>query len=783
MRKLLTILFLLITSIAGATDYYVSNTGNNSNTGLSDAQAWLNITKVNSVWNAGSFAPGDHIYFKRGGAFYGTILVKESGSSGSPITIGAYGTGTDPVITGFTTIATGWIDEDNGIWDYSMTPESTPNILLIDGVNTPYGRTPNTGYYTIESGSNGQLTDLELPANPNYTGGEAVVRTWYWMLERGAISSHSSHTLYFSSLRYAAKAGYGYFIQNHYDCLNTFGEWCFNSNTLYTYFGGVNPYSHIVKISSLNYVVNITNYNYITIDGVTLEGGNYANVYLSGADNIVINDCNIRYCGRDGIYGSTTSDYLMVQNSVFDENNNTAMNLNSGTHHTLAHNFINHSGYYPGMGQSSDQDYSAIISRGDYGLITYNDILNSGYDGVAWGGQATEITYNFIDYVTSVKDDGGGLYSYRDYNTAKVVRYNIIMHSVGSDEAIGEGNDRANGIYNDGAFNIDYSYNTVAHCFGGAVFINACQNITATYNTLFDNSFQLWITSEPSTIGHAGGHAINHNICFAYSYDGDWLQSCMKLAFIGLSQHDYGTQDYNYFCRPINDDNYMDIWPNAWQWNPDPRLKYNLTEWRGYLSEDAHSTSTPVTVSSLNDIHFIYNDTTFARNWVLSAAMKDGTNTTYSGTITLQPYTSLALIGAGTVYETGGTLPVYVPTVLTSSATVNGTTVYTGGDVTANGGAPVTARGVVYDMGEDPYIEYGAAHTHDGTGSGNFTSTITGLDAPYTYHYKAYATNSAGTGYGPERSFNTTVLTPTVSGVIQHLGRWIVINGHVIRIQ
>ena len=73
------------------TDYYVKTAGSDSNTGLSDAQAWKTITKVNTVWAAGTFAPGDCIYFNRGDTFYGTLTITESGSSSADITVGAYG--------------------------------------------------------------------------------------------------------------------------------------------------------------------------------------------------------------------------------------------------------------------------------------------------------------------------------------------------------------------------------------------------------------------------------------------------------------------------------------------------------------------------------------------------------------------------------------------------------------------------------------------------------------------------------------------------------------------
>ncbi len=111
--------------------------------------------------------------------------------------------------------------------------------------------------------------------------------------------------------------------------------------------------------------------------------------------------------------------------------------------------------------------------------------------------------------------------------------------------------------------------------------------------------------------------------------------------------------------------------------------------------------------------------------------------------------------------EAGGSTA-SLPTVTTSSVTdITETAAFCGGSVTADGGADVTARGVCWSTSANPTIS--GSHTTDGTGTGSFTSTITGLTAGTTYHVRAYATNSEGTAYGEEVSFttqNTTPVTP-----------------------
>jgi len=89
----------------------------------------------------------------------------------------------------------------------------------------------------------------------------------------------------------------------------------------------------------------------------------------------------------------------------------------------------------------------------------------------------------------------------------------------------------------------------------------------------------------------------------------------------------------------------------------------------------------------------------------------------------------------------------------TAVSSITHTSAISGGNVTSGGGVAVTARGVCWSTTAGPTIN--DSHTSDGTGTGNFTSSITGLNPGTTYHVRAYATNSAGTAYGPNVTFTT----------------------------
>jgi hypothetical protein len=98
--------------------------------------------------------------------------------------------------------------------------------------------------------------------------------------------------------------------------------------------------------------------------------------------------------------------------------------------------------------------------------------------------------------------------------------------------------------------------------------------------------------------------------------------------------------------------------------------------------------------------------------------------------------------------------PTSLATVTTKPVTnIHSTTATCGGNVTSDGGAAVTARGVCWNTSGNPSISN--AHTLNGTGTGSFTSYITGLKSHTHYYVRAYATNSNGTSYGNQVSFTT----------------------------
>ena len=110
------------------------------------------------------------------------------------------------------------------------------------------------------------------------------------------------------------------------------------------------------------------------------------------------------------------------------------------------------------------------------------------------------------------------------------------------------------------------------------------------------------------------------------------------------------------------------------------------------------------------------------------------------------------------------------PTLTTASATnISYTSATVGGNVTSDGGATITERGVVYSTTQSPTTSNSKVTSGNGTGS--FTCDLTNLQENTRYYVRAYAINKKGTSYGEQSSFTTkayalpTVTTSSVTNI------------------
>jgi hypothetical protein len=164
----------------------------------------------------------------------------------------------------------------------------------------------------------------------------------------------------------------------------------------------------------------------------------------------------------------------------------------------------------------------------------------------------------------------------------------------------------------------------------------------------------------------------------------------------------------------------------------------------------------------------LLNGTYSLLNSVVPNVLTFDDNTISTGQTYVYRVCSYNAVGNSTSYSNEVTItvpsPVSLPTLVSNSVTsITSISAVSGGNISSDGGATITERGVVWSTSQNPTIAL-STKTSDGTGSGTFTSNISGLAANTTYYVKAYATNSVGTSYGNEITFTTL---PTIGQTYQ----------------
>ncbi len=636
MRNIVIVIFLFLSSICAATDYYVKNGGNDLHTGTSDATAWATVEKINSMFP--TLSPGDRILFRRGDTFYGTLKITKSGSSGSPITLGAYGTGEKPIVTGFTMISS-WTSEGNGIYSAPLTAEGLTNMVVIDGRQYAMGRWPDSSYNIFESASsNISISDSELTSEINWTGAEVVIRKNDWSLDRCLITAHTGSTLSYNSLATTqdAVAKHGYFIQNDIRTLTSFGEWYHDKNIgkIYFYFGTSDPSGLKVEVASLNTLVYDSGNDYITIDNLHFRGSasNMIEFVISANDHITVQNSQLSYAGLDAL--NIWGNYGNVTNNIISSSNQTAIKV-IGDQHKITLNEIDKIGLIEGQAFCGNLTNGIAVNNNDC-FLKNNIIRNIGYCGIKLSSSADIITIqnNFIDKALLTLNDGAGIYCAGE-GVSRKIDGNIIVKVIGNPKGTPYTERHiARGIYLDvNSSNVTVTNNTVAQCFEGGYMIHKAFNNRLENNTAFDNGFGMFFQNSYGS--NIRNNTLRNNIFVAKSGP----QLALKFSTSADDILSFGTSDYNYYARPVDDDDVFHTY------SPSTGSKYRtLAGWQTFTGQDRNSKKSSVTVSDTSKIDFYYNPTTSNKTFPLAQPMIDIKGAKYSGSVTLLPYTSVILL-------------------------------------------------------------------------------------------------------------------------------------------
>lgn len=170
--------------------------------------------------------------------------------------------------------------------------------------------------------------------------------------------------------------------------------------------------------------------------------------------------------------------------------------------------------------------------------------------------------------------------------------------------------------------------------------------------------------------------------------------------------------------------------------------KDNSTNELGFKIERKTGTSTYSVINTTNSNIITINDTNLIPSttytYRISSYNNIGNSLTYSNEISITTNTPI----------TKPILTTTIPSSITKNSAISG------GNISSDGGAAITARGIVWGTATNPTIA-NTTKTVDGIGTGVFSSNLQNLTPSTTIYARSYATNSAGTSYGNEVTITT----------------------------
>jgi hypothetical protein len=665
-KILLCLSFLYCGTASYATTYYFAANGNDNNSGTNTSTPWKSLDKLNSL----NLQPGDNVLFRSGDTFYGGIKVNSSGSSGSPISYGAYGSGAKPIITGFNNI-TSWNNVGGNLWESTdaVSTLSTLQMVEINGVNTPMGRYPNASasypflpnflYFQSHAGSgsgNTSITSSNLSGGNNWTGADVVVRTNSWTFDRETITSQSGNTLSYVGQSSGLMDNWGFFIQNSIKTLDVQNEWYYNPSTkkITIYSVGAPSNVQVASVETLFYLnSNIPTVTSTNIDNLNFVGANTNAIWISGSLTFSVTNCNFSYSGQEGLllYGGGIQSGT-VNNNAFSNCGSSSIACTGSTNAlTVTNNSLVGSGIISSY-KANDFAGSGILISAPNSLVQFNNVDSSAYCGIEFSGNNIQIRNNFVNHATMVRDDAGGIYTGYQNQTGKIIDGNIVLNSVGNNNGGGPGKEfAAYGIFiDDFGCNISITNNTVANCRSAGINLHDTKNVTVNQNTAYNNGMPGWSDGQLFVQGDAGqftsyirSNSVTNNILFAKNAN----QYSMSYYADPSGANDatsFGVFDHNYYAKPVNPlvpfTSDQDI----------AKGQMSLAQWRTATGGDANSQQSANAISDLNTIRFEYNATNQSKTVSLDANYIDVKGNNYNGSITLAPYSSAVLMinGAAT---------------------------------------------------------------------------------------------------------------------------------------
>jgi parallel beta-helix repeat protein len=530
MRHILVVILITLFAFEASfsATYYFASNGDDSRTALQaqdQATPWQSLDKLNTL----TLAVGDNILFRRGDVFRGGIVLKQSGNSTQPITIGAYGTGNIPVIDGSVAIG-GWTAYQGSIRVTDYTGDATKPIeqVFASGIPLKIARFPNQGYLIVDSAiSKSSFISSGLIGSIDWTGASVHIKTERWSLDWRIIQTFDRVTgmvVLNRDANYNTQKGWGFFINSSLSALDQTGEWYYDSTSrkLYVWMPDGSAPSGI-EGSVVPYGLDAQGRNYVTVENLKFAKHNRSGIRSSGS-NVIIRNCSMEYADGIGIDASISDS--RIENCVVKYPNQTGIEL-YGANNTLSADTIvsvammwrlNRKGLGGNCCTGRGLDFNGA------GNAISNCILDSiGYIGIGFGGQNSVIENNIVNHVCMTTDDGGAIYTWNDDfahpgSAGSVIRENIVANGVGAPEGGGGGSGWVHGIYmDDRTHDVRIDSNTTFNNVLG-IFLHNNRNNTAQGNVCYGNrGAQIQIQRDAIVSENVYGNKVFGNVFFCTS--------------------------------------------------------------------------------------------------------------------------------------------------------------------------------------------------------------------------------------------------------------------------
>jgi hypothetical protein len=479
-------LFLVFSIVnLSATEYYISNTGNDNARGTSIESSFKTINRLNQV----KLKAGDKVYFKAGDVFTGSLHINYSGKDGKPIMLSSYGEGAKPVLNGAVALSDFSAGEDNF---YSVKCDHKIQYLFKDDEVMIKARYPNEGFLTIDDGSADHLVDNDLPFDENQLkGATAHVQLFVWLYKYRTISNNTENTIEFDrSLNtnpesdHQSKTGRDYYLDNSILFLDNSNEWFYDVEDKKLHVYSTSPLDEAIEfegVFSQNGIVLSKGVSHVKIENLKISGHAEAGIIGMGDNNdIHIQNNEFTKIGKYGIYFEKQGSEITIKDNFLHDIFGNAIRTMHANNSLIEENRIENIGKIVGYGISGlnnasgicvlnyEKHYDDTINLSRDNLIRNNLINNIGYNGIRFEGYNTICEKNIIKNCVNTLHDGGMIYTWgKDtmYTFRNIIRDNIVI----GDKSQAEGSHQIQiGIYVDNNVrDVTVSNNIVTNVKGG----------------------------------------------------------------------------------------------------------------------------------------------------------------------------------------------------------------------------------------------------------------------------------------------------------------------------